>query len=45
MEEIVKLKAHAYDCLVSIESWQRELKQTVDQIQKITNEQSNIPKS
>jgi len=45
MDEIVKLKAHAYDCIANIEAWQKELKQTVDQIQKIANEQSTIPKS
>jgi hypothetical protein len=45
MDEIVKLKAHAYDCLVSIEAWQIELKKTVDKIKNITEEQSNVPKS
>ena len=45
MEELVKLKARAYDCMAQIEFWQKELQTVNAQIKNIIEEQSNVPKN
>jgi len=45
MEEIVKLKARAYDCMANLEFWQKELQIANAQIKNIIEEQSNVPKN